>query len=334
MRNPRTLHIAAPLLAFALCLASAGIGAAQEDPEATSQQEEAEPAAEPTAAPAEPAAEPTAAPAEPAAEPTAAPAEPAATSTVRVPSVPVNVQATNRYRGVGGDEMVIVTWEGDGDYYRVFRSESARGPFEPIGGNVNGTEYRDYEVERDDLYYYRVQAFIIRGGESEMSEVASGRADLSPHEFIELALRAERNAHRKLRLAEPEPGIGTDVTVQGDRGGTARWTIEGAFLQGRMRFAFDDYDDFGLVINGTTGGNISIRKNGENAGTLNFSGSHQGQAIWQVEIRRGDGDGGGFMVIYPLGSRPVWVPWDSIEVEPLPEITPREEEMPPEEQPE
>ena len=106
------------------------------------------------------------------------------TAALMAPQPPTNVIVKDLPNDRG--EAVIVRWnlspddDGNGDVtgYIVSRSESAVGPFEPVGDAVRGAlEFSDNQTDDSKAYYYRVDAFLeyldAAGEKARLVSVAS-----------------------------------------------------------------------------------------------------------------------------------------------------------------
>lgn len=80
-------------------------------------------------------------------------------------------------------------------------------------------------------------------------------------------------------LAEPDPGPGTEVTLDGPGGGTCTWTISNPPF-GQMPTVTYDYQDYGnnsgLIVNGERSGVMSLDSMWVIHGTHEISGSGAG----------------------------------------------------------
>ena len=76
------------------------------------------------------------------------------------------------------NNAVVVLWDAadNADYYRLYRSGTAGGPYSPMGGDLYGTVSYDLPVDADVVYYYKVKAYNEGGGESDFSAETFGRA--------------------------------------------------------------------------------------------------------------------------------------------------------------
>jgi hypothetical protein len=79
-------------------------------------------------------------------------------------------------------------------------------------------------------------------------------------------------------IAEPDPGPGTDVTINGAIGGSCRWTISEP-PWGQMptvTYDYQDYNESGLIVNGARSGLMSLDSMWVIHGTHEISGSGAG----------------------------------------------------------
>ena len=86
--------------------------------------------------------------------PTGVTAVPVSSSSIRV--------SWNKFSGAG--------------YYNVYRSTSASGTYEKVGGNISGTSYTDKGLSLNTMYYYKVSAWSPGAkGDSDKSAYASAK---------------------------------------------------------------------------------------------------------------------------------------------------------------
>ncbi|OEJ25873.1 hypothetical protein AS594_16585 [Streptomyces agglomeratus] len=82
-----------------------------------------------------------------------------------------------------GPGSVTLGWSpvGGATTYRVFRSQSAAGPFTRVGGDLTDAAYRDTTADIHRRWYYRVSALDAAGNESAQSAAAdTGEPDTTP----------------------------------------------------------------------------------------------------------------------------------------------------------
>ncbi len=128
-------------------------------------------------------------------------------------------------------------------------------------------------------------------------------------EFLEAGNAAVDYAIDKLYAIEPDPNIGTDVTIDGDIGGTCHWTIVLQGLGGLVTFDYTDYNDSGIVINGTQSGTLNLSANGNMVGTLYFTGDYSGSIEYHLVITGGETSGGYYIVSWDEGIEGEKINW-------------------------
>jgi hypothetical protein len=118
---------------------------------------------------------------------------------------PLNVQKRS------GAQWVSMSWEAPSGLaasgYEIFRSKAESGPFTKIA-QVNEPEYRDIELERNTLYYYKIRAYTAKGLQSDFSPIIPAETALTPNPPV--ILKAEGHIKSIELTWSPSPIAGED----------------------------------------------------------------------------------------------------------------------------
>lgn len=103
----------------------------------------------------------------------------------------LSLTAPKNPKAIAQDNSIILQWEASdfANYYRIYRSLQAGGPYIVIADDLSGTVFEDNEVQRNLLYYYRVES--VRGEMTATSYELNART-LGIYQLRELPLFREQ----------------------------------------------------------------------------------------------------------------------------------------------
>ncbi|MCP4136061.1 MAG: hypothetical protein GY754_34140 [bacterium] len=217
----------------------------------------------------------------------------------------------------GSVGAITVNWTAVADAvsYRVYRSTSSSGLYLQVGNDISSPtlSYTDTTVTSDDTFFFRVSTINSSGEESKFSAYTQGNAEITAQQFLAIQMAEDDYIHAKLDYADPNPGLSTDVTINGDKGGTCHWWIDMQGMGGKASFVFTNYMDDVLVWNGTQTAVSSASGNGEINGTINFSGKYTAYIKYFVQFTNRKNSGGYYLVSYPSGAAEERIEWSSMQ---------------------
>ncbi|MBN2159103.1 MAG: hypothetical protein JW807_06890 [Spirochaetes bacterium] len=222
---------------------------------------------------------------------------------------PSNVQASD----ATSTDSVAVTWDPvtDATYYRVYRSLTSAGDYTLISGDVAAASYNDTDTFEDTTYYYKVKAFNATKESAFSSNIASGKCDITPFEYlIRFNLDWDRMFRKLADRSDFPPTGAKSYTISGLISGSTSVVVSvPGWNQAATNFSHSSYNDYGMVFSGSEVTSTDWGGSGTHTGTVTTSGSFNGSVAQSLTVTSKLRTGGTFTPTY--GGSSTAVDWST-----------------------